>query len=857
MNRKIKKVMATMLAILLIITSMPLIDVTFKSKAANSIQIGDVITLGTYNGSPIEWICVDINELGPLMLAKDVLCKKAFDAAGTNSTYHVDGWGYIRAKYGSNCWQDSNIRQWLNSDETTVSWTHCPPSSGKVTANPYNNESGFLTNFTEYEKTIIKSTKRIINVNPYETKRSGYCDGGSTYMNTNYFTNSSLNVKLYYYKNIEDSIFLLSAKEFNSIYFSNRDYLKASSEYWLASSAGITKDCFEHVASVSTAVLVDSPRAYEGTIGIRPAFYLNEENWKNRTIVPSGYDYYEDSYSFSNPTVSEISEKYFTTMFKPKQGKELYQKKKNVSAGGLCHGIAYTTAAIYNGLPDCSQIYNHDEGACENIRDINKNKSRLKIGDLDISIGDYIKYAFIYQWSAEHVSNIPEYPIEVRDFVQDCAENNQLGVTINLEKYKDKDKTEVKGAHTVLAVGVEGNDILIDDSNFKGGISKDELKRLTINDDGTWSYNGSWDFGTVDSSNSVFGIGGDYDKPYYILLTGEKVDVREEIIQNSNETSVETESYVIGMDRLSKDKVLIYADSENYNINCENLIEVSNDFSSAENEPNDEEIIDNGTFYWADDKQITISDITGADNEFFITGEYITIGVKTNKTSSVTLSMDEINDVSTKIDTEKGKEYTVFVETLDDNEEDIITSITGTASGDIVTATETETGVAVEGFDDMTITYETPTGNDTEEIKHASGQKINILTDEENSDVSTDYVCDHADEDNNCICDYCEDALAHTEQTIPAVPATCTTTGLTAGVKCSVCGEILTEQTEIPVKSHNNVGGKCSECDYDFSDDCSHLCHKSGFIGFIWKIINFFQKLFKINPVCSCGKAHY
>ena len=43
-----------------------------------------------------------------------------------------------------------------------------------------------------------------------------------------------------------------------------------------------------------------------------------------------------------------------------------------------------------------------------------------------------------------------------------------------------------------------------------------------------------------------------------------------------------------------------------------------------------------------------------------------------------------------------------------------------------------------------------------------------------------------------------QEAAPHTEVEIPAVPATCTETGLTAGKKCSVCGEILVEQVEIP-----------------------------------------------------------
>lgn len=38
---------------------------------------------------------------------------------------------------------------------------------------------------------------------------------------------------------------------------------------------------------------------------------------------------------------------------------------------------------------------------------------------------------------------------------------------------------------------------------------------------------------------------------------------------------------------------------------------------------------------------------------------------------------------------------------------------------------------------------------------------------------------------------------------------------------------------------------------------CSCNCHKSGFMGFFWKIINFFNKLFRINKNCDCGIAHY
>lgn len=38
---------------------------------------------------------------------------------------------------------------------------------------------------------------------------------------------------------------------------------------------------------------------------------------------------------------------------------------------------------------------------------------------------------------------------------------------------------------------------------------------------------------------------------------------------------------------------------------------------------------------------------------------------------------------------------------------------------------------------------------------------------------------------------------------------------------------------------------------------CTHLCHQDGAAGFVWKAVNFFNRLFKINQYCNCGKAHW
>lgn len=44
----------------------------------------------------------------------------------------------------------------------------------------------------------------------------------------------------------------------------------------------------------------------------------------------------------------------------------------------------------------------------------------------------------------------------------------------------------------------------------------------------------------------------------------------------------------------------------------------------------------------------------------------------------------------------------------------------------------------------------------------------------------------------------------------------------------------------------------------DVEYDCECLCHyETPFMSFIWKIANFFHKLFGISPECECGEAHY
>ncbi len=121
----------------------------------------------------------------------------------------------------------------------------------------------------------------------------------------------------------------------------------------------------------------------------------------------------------------------------------------------------------------------------------------------------------------------------------------------------------------------------------------------------------------------------------------------------------------------------------------------------------------------------------------------------------------------------------------------------------------------------------------------------------------------------NCECgdSYTEEIAkleGHTyNQTVTA--PTCTAQGYTT-YTC-VCGDSYIADY-VNALGHKDKNGdyKCDNgCGYEFekpapedpSKDCSCNCHKGGFMGFIWKIINFFNKLFKSKQYCGCGAKHW
>lgn len=278
----------------------------------NVIRIGEYVQMGTYYGQPILWRCVDIDENGPLMLSDKILCLKPFDAAGNNTSgshsrgYYINGiQGYSRQLCGSDYWSDSNIRDWLNSEATSgnVLWT-CgnPPIADAIWygKNPYENEAGFLTNFGQNELHLIKTVPQKSLLDGYEWSDSNNTRNENYHRFASSITDVIQNYSTAYSENVSDTVFLLDVKQINSVY-NNKDVL--GSDYYIGklTTTAVTESNFKDSAVVSGAKWLSWLRtpnsgyqygervryvdvngdigndyaAWDGRIGVRPAFYLN------------------------------------------------------------------------------------------------------------------------------------------------------------------------------------------------------------------------------------------------------------------------------------------------------------------------------------------------------------------------------------------------------------------------------------------------------------------------------------------------------------------------------------------------------------------------------------------------------
>lgn len=273
-----------------------------ENNAIANVQIGDYVQLGKYKDIPIVWRYIDEDENGKLMLTKNVLCNKPFGLFGEPFYDDVD----------NNIWEKSFLREWLNS---TV-------SKGEVDWGKYilpwadideTDEAGFLNekNFSVLEKTAIKSVGQwtmLPEENVEESQNGIYTayngvkrhipgnprDGGLTiYYEISEFPQIYHGAASY----TIDKVFLLDEMQVYHMWENIGDL----------STRCTQRECYrcdednDHEYSLRTPLSINllaliSKNRYTGwrtfEEGVRPAFYLDEEN----AVILSGSGTEEDPY---------------------------------------------------------------------------------------------------------------------------------------------------------------------------------------------------------------------------------------------------------------------------------------------------------------------------------------------------------------------------------------------------------------------------------------------------------------------------------------------------------------------------------------------------------------------------------
>jgi hypothetical protein len=251
-------------------------------------KIGDYVLFGRYADKPILWRVIedsansdakvgDVVTGNPLLFSDKIIANKPYDAAGPH------GNDSERLKEGSNLWQTSNLRAWLNSsaEAGAVTWP-CgnPPVKDKVKSNDYADEQGFLAagNFAESERNLVKPVTQKSVLYPVDWVMA---EGGSeAYDYGGQITKIVGNYDRARYHNGTDQVFLLDPKQINGVYNRFGTYYRSNwDEYWLRAP-----DNSSYVDSSAANVLTlagDGDVLYraanDGSIGVRPALTLNRE----------------------------------------------------------------------------------------------------------------------------------------------------------------------------------------------------------------------------------------------------------------------------------------------------------------------------------------------------------------------------------------------------------------------------------------------------------------------------------------------------------------------------------------------------------------------------------------------------
>ena len=297
--------------------------------ASSNFAVGDYVQFGRYYGEPILWRVIALEDGKPLLFSDRILTLKAFSSTGDienqelrlvieerlvrrqrgddveMDTVDIENPAGPRADsnrnlYGSNYWKDSTLRHWLNSDKEAGQvfndYSYNAPSADRLRNghNPYDQEAGFLANFTQGERNAIATrTHKVLLANIDSEVKDG---GSGAHIWEWNIDNVVQNYDTANYQMVTDKVFLLSVKELKEyVYDNGMDYtgkptqlaidnstytsstLNATSNWgnWTRSPSASVSNYVRTVFNVGGVGHTDNPS--RGTGGVRAALSLSSD----------------------------------------------------------------------------------------------------------------------------------------------------------------------------------------------------------------------------------------------------------------------------------------------------------------------------------------------------------------------------------------------------------------------------------------------------------------------------------------------------------------------------------------------------------------------------------------------------
>ena len=313
----------------------------------------------------------------------------------------------------------------------------------------------------------------------------------------------------------------------------------------------------------------------------------------------------------------------------------------------------------------------------------------MYIGNHPITIEDYIKYAYIYQLSKKVSDSSIWYNNDTQfeayrllQLVKNTTDNNKINVTIGMMNHNTGE------GHRVLAVGYDGNDILVDDPNYTKS-----LQRITVNNDGTWSFSGlnNWNSNTCYIRSNV-----DVQSPYLLLKSGQTTSSQE----ISSDSTKHTENYVEGMNIVDPDCNLVSISTDKFESDAK-LTQVTNAEAIADHTS------DGSNLYWTDNNvdKLTLSDLPNDNVEVEMAGNGSIISASAEKPDKIKL---DTGNKLIALDTDQGSSCSISFKTCTESKDykdtEVEVTVTGTSSSNNINVTQNDKGLAVSGIGEGTVT---------------------------------------------------------------------------------------------------------------------------------------------------------